>query len=344
MVGLPAAGADRSLCRATCHPLNSQEQVVVGGYPQTGAARLTKDDRVSNAPSDIIDAEPIARRSRGRAVTRWVLAAAVLGVVVAAQFGFVESFTFYVPTRNAIAVPLHVRQLKFAAADGVKLDAWFIPARDWKPGDAARPAVLFCHGNGGQLAYHMQFCEFLAAAGVHVMIFDYRGYGESDQARRVRGSLMLDARAALATLRAEPGVDATRLGLYGMSLGGVFATALAAENPNVKALCTLSTFSSWRGVASDHVPLIAPILIPGGLDPVESVTRLGRRPYLLIHGTADAVISVRHAYLLRDAAEKVGARVDFRIASGGDHAMVLFDFPEMERAVAEFFVRELDAR
>jgi fermentation-respiration switch protein FrsA (DUF1100 family) len=128
-----------------------------------------------------------------------------------------------------------------------------------------------------------------------------------------------------------------------MSLGGAFATALATENPDVKALCTLSAFSSWRGVASDHVPILGSILIPGGLDPVDSVTRIGTRPYLLIHGSGDNVIPVRHAYLLRDAAQNAGARVDMRIANGGDHSMVLFNFPEMHRAVEEFFTRELGA-
>lgn len=286
------------------------------------------------------DAAPARQSRRWRT---WCAATLLLALITAGQFSCVESIAFYVPSHNTIAVPVNVEEMNFKASDDVNINAWFLPAKGWKPGDAPRPAVLFCHGNGGQIAYHMQYCEFLAAAGIHVMLFDYRGYGVSQDARRVRSGLMLDARAALQALRTHPGVDQSRIGLYGMSLGGAFATALAAENPDIKALCTLSAFSSWRGVANDHVPILGGILIPGGLDPVDSVTRLGTRPYLLIHGSSDNVIPVRHAYLLRDAAQNAGTRVDMRIADGGDHSMVLFNFPELHRSVGEFFTQELGA-
>jgi len=280
-------------------------------------------------------------RPKPRRWRTWIAGTLLSGLLISSQFGYVESIAFYVPTHNTIAVPVHVQEMNFKTSDDVSVNAWFLPAKGWKPGDAPRPAVLFCHGNGGQIAYHMQYCEFLAAAGMHVMLFDYRGYGASQSARRVRSGLMRDARAALEALRTHPGVDPSRIGLYGMSLGGVFASALAAENPDIKSLCTLSAFSSWRGVASDHVPILGGLLIPGGLDPIDSVARLGGRPYLLIHGTSDNVIPVRHAYLLRDSAQSAGTTVDLRIAEGGDHSMLLFEHADMHRAVEDFFMRTL---
>lgn len=289
-----------------------------------------------------------AKPHAARRWTRWSLLAILAAIIFVAQYGCVESYVFYVPTRNQIAVPTNVRELTIPTSDGLQLNAWFLPAKHATSDDGATPqpgpAVLFCHGNGGQLAYHMQFCEFLAARGINVLIYDYRGYGKSDLARRERHALMLDTRAALDALRKQPEVDHDRIGAFGMSLGGQFAAAITAEDPGVRALCTLSTFSSWRGVASDHVPLLGSILIPSGLDAVDSVAHLGDRPYLLIHGTSDNVIPVRHAYLLRDAAEKAGTPVELRIAQGGDHAMVLFNFPEERRAIEEFFTRSLAHR
>lgn len=220
--------------------------------------------------------------------------------------------------------------------DGVKLHGWFVRAADAAPGEV-RPAILHCHGNAGNVESHLGFSRFLSRAGFHVLIFDYRGYGRSDVAGRLtRHDLSDDALAAFDALAARPDVEAARVGTYGVSLGGAFALHVASHRPAVAASCTVAAFSSWAGVASDHLPVLGRVLIPSGLDPAQMVPALGTRPYLIVHGDADDIVPVRHAAVLESAAEGAGVSARFARISGGSHNGIV-DRQDSRDEIAGFF-------
>lgn len=247
--------------------------------------------------------------------------AVVLGglVVTARVAGWAESSVFYFPSRDQFANPDGCEDVWITSKDGVKLHGWFVRAADAEPGEV-RPAILHCHGNAGNVESHLGFSRFLTRAGFHVLIFDYRGYGRSDvSGRPTRDALSEDALAAFDALAARPDVDAARVGTYGVSLGGVFALHVASQRPAVAASCTVAAFSSWAGVASDHVPVLGTVLIPGGLDPAQMVPALGKRPYLIVHGDADDIVLVRHGAVLESAAEAGGVSTRFARIPGGNH-------------------------
>lgn len=190
---------------------------------------------------------------------------------------------------------------------------------------------------------HVEYSEFLADHGIAVLIFDYRGYGRSSPASGLtRNALMEDARAAMAYLKARPEVDPERIGVMGVSLGGVFASRLAVKDASVKALCTVAAFSSWRGIAGDHLPVIGPLILPGGLDPADSV-RSARKglPMLLVHGDRDEIVPVRHAGVLEAAAREAGLDVTTLIVEGASHNSVMFTNQGEQQAVGDFFARAL---
>ncbi|MCP3986621.1 MAG: alpha/beta hydrolase [bacterium] len=83
------------------------------------------------------------------------------------------------------------------------------------------------------------YAERFADAGYHVLVFDYRGFGESDGTpRRVVNVDMqhADWRAAIAFARSQTGVDATKTVLWGSSLSGGHVLALASEGLGVAAV------------------------------------------------------------------------------------------------------------
>jgi len=111
------------------------------------------------------------------------------------------------------------------------------------------PGVVMCHGfTGMRIEAHFLFVKAareLCAAGMNVLRLDFRGSGESDglfEDMTIEGEIA-DARAALAALRAEPTVAAGRVGLLGLSLGGLVAACAAARDGQVKALVL------WAAVA-----------------------------------------------------------------------------------------------
>ncbi|WP_345459147.1 alpha/beta hydrolase [Nocardioides marinquilinus] len=139
---------------------------------------------------------------------------------------------------------------------GMRCEAWWLPARDdGLAGPAGTPAVVMAHGFGctrdsGLLPFARRF----AAAGLHVLVFDYRGFGGSGSApgglrqdvdhRRHRE----DYHAALAAVRAREDVDADRVALWGTSYSGGHVVAVAAEDPRVAAL--VSQGAAMDGLAA----------------------------------------------------------------------------------------------
>jgi predicted acyl esterase len=89
------------------------------------------------------------------------------------------------------------------------------PAGGW-------PAVLLLHGLGGNRASMNPIAEqYLAPHGYTVLTVDARGHGESGGQSTLVGSRELaDYAAALAWLRAQPGVSDAKVGALGFSLGG----------------------------------------------------------------------------------------------------------------------------
>ena len=68
-----------------------------------------------------------------------------------------------------------MEELRFTTADGLELNGWLLQpegGREWG-------AVLVFNGNAGHRAYRAPLAEALARAGLAVLLFDYRGYGEN---------------------------------------------------------------------------------------------------------------------------------------------------------------------
>lgn len=284
--------------------------------------------------------KPSTRRNptRRRALRDWATLAGVLtlALLMTRLTGCVESMAYY-PSRGAFTTPAGYEDVWITTEDGVRLHAWFMPARGLAPGEQA-PAILHAHGNAGNVSFHDSFSDFLTGEGFHVLLFDYRGYGRSDNDRPLRrAALAKDTRAALAHLFERPDVDPDRVGVLGVSLGAAFALDAAAAGERVRAVATLSAFSGWRAIAGDVLPLLGPMLMPPGLDPADSAARLGDRPLLIMHGERDEIIPVRHAARIAAAAEAAGVPVTLWTHPQGDHNTFIQSIPEARTVMADFF-------
>lgn len=279
-----------------------------------------------------------ANPTRRRALRDWATLAGVLtlALLMTRLTGCVESMAYY-PSRGAFTTPAGYEDVWITTEDGVRLHAWFMPARGLAPGEQA-PAILHAHGNAGNVSFHDSFSDFLTAHGFHVLLFDYRGYGRSDSARPLRrAALAKDTRAALAHLFERPDVDPDRVGVLGVSLGAVFALDAAAADERVRAVVSLSAFSGWRAIAGDVLPVLGPMLMPPGLDPADSAARLGDRPLLIMHGERDEIIPVRHAGLIYTAAQQAGVPAQLWTHPQGDHNSFLQSIPEARDRLEQFF-------
>ncbi|WP_377321351.1 alpha/beta hydrolase [Pimelobacter simplex] len=122
-------------------------------------------------------------------------------------------------------------------SDGVRCAATHFAGAD------GAPVVVLAHGLAGtQDAGMFPFAEAFAAAGLHAVTFDYRGFGASDGTPRQVVSLagqVADLHAAADAAKRLPGVDADRVVLWGVSLGGGHVVSVAAERSDVAAVVSV---------------------------------------------------------------------------------------------------------
>src|SRR6266571_7827864 len=87
--------------------------------------------------------------------------------------------------------------------------------------------------------YLDSFAEVFAAAGLHVLVFDNRGFGASDGEPRQEidpWAQVRDYRHAITYASTVPGVDRQRIGIWGSSYSGGHVLVVAAIDRRVKAV------------------------------------------------------------------------------------------------------------
>lgn len=213
--------------------------------------------------------------------------------------------------------PANAEDVWFTARDGVKLNGWLVRAKAEGAMRERVGTVLYCHGNGGNLTNVEWVAQELAAQGLDVMIFDYRGYGRSEGSVPTESELYADADAAYDFLTKERGVKPERLAVYGLSLGTTAAIDLASrrECGALVVEAGLSSASEMAGVAAPWLPAWLHWI---GRNRFESARKIAdvKCPVLVTHGTDDNVIPVAQGRRLYDAAR--GPK-KLMIVEGGDH-------------------------
>ena len=147
------------------------------------------------------------------------------------------------------------RDVALTAADGTQLKATYYDAG--RPG----PAVLLLHMCNATRKSWEPLGTQLAAAGIHALALDYRGFGDSAgdrydslapaaAQRVVTETWPGDVDAAYQFLLAQPGVDKTRIGVAGGSCGVTQAIRAAMRHrEEVRSLALLAGPPDSEGIA-----------------------------------------------------------------------------------------------
>jgi uncharacterized protein len=202
------------------------------------------------------------------------------------------------PYHEIVAVPssspwnMPYQEIVIPTASG-HLKGWWIPADPHRVEDSTPPRVLlFLGGAGGNKSHYLDRVEGLRQLGFSLLIFDYRGYGESPGDFPSETQFYKDSQAAWDYLIQQQKVPPQRIFLYGESLGGAIALDLAVKQPQAAGLIVQSSFTSmtdiarWRGF-SWLFPI--DLLLTQKFDSIAKVRSL-QIPVLFIHGTADEVV------------------------------------------------------
>jgi len=227
---------------------------------------------------------------------------------------------FYQPDNVLYSTPKDVglayEPVSFQSKDGTRLTGWFIPAVGYSDPRKAKGTVIHFHGNAQNMTAHWSFVQWLPERGYNVFLFDYRGYGASEGKPAPKG-VFEDSNSAVDYVRTRPDVNPNRLLLLGQSLGGASAIDVlgSGNRRGIKAIVVESTFFSFSSIANDKVSS-AGSLMDDAYSPERYIDKLSPTPFLLIHGTADPVISYRHALRLIEKAHEPKQLITI---NGGSH-------------------------
>jgi uncharacterized protein len=201
---------------------------------------------------------------------------------------------------NGIAV----QEVDLLTEDNVKLSAWYTPSKNGA-------VILVAHGYGDKRSE--DFYELFARHGYGVIAWDFRAHGASEGKFSSLGYYeILDAKAALDFVRAQPGV--THIGAWGGSMGAVTMIRATARYPAIEALVADSPFASLEEEMDLRVPFpIMRSLIrffaeretgvsPALVRPIDDIGQISPRPVFLIQGMADTMVPLNSAQRLYEAA------------------------------------------
>lgn len=240
-----------------------------------------------------------------------MVAGSYVGVVVV--LWLLENFLVYRPLREQDdwqPPPADdVEDIHLKSRDGADIHAW------WWPAAGARGAILYSHGNAGNLSHRgPTLARLRDHLGESILIFDYPGYGKSGGRPTEQGCYQA-AEAAYDWLVHEQQIDPEAIILYGGSLGGGVAVELASKRKH-RALVLVKTYTSLPDVGQRLHPWL-PVrwLMRNRFD---SLSKIGqcRQPVFIAHGNADGLIPFDLGKKLFEAANE--PKVFFEI-EGGDH-------------------------
>lgn len=202
------------------------------------------------------------------------------------------------------------RDVVLETDDGLRLGAWLVPAG---PPDR-RIAVLVANGNAGDRAGRAPLARALAAEGLTVLLFDYRGYGANDGSPSERG-LGRDVRAAQRYLVGAVGVPPERVLYYGESLGAAVVTELATEVPP-GGLVLRSPFVDLASVGKVHYPFLPVRTLLRDEYPLADHLARVKVPVAVIYGSSDSVVPPEQSRAVAEAAHELTRLTE---VTGADH-------------------------
>jgi dipeptidyl aminopeptidase/acylaminoacyl peptidase len=323
-----------------------------GGTP----TRLTEGTGIETTPTPLASGERLALLSAGARQPQSV-------GLVSAPGGGVQIIAPKLPEDFPLDAQVVPEAVVLTAEDGVRFHAQLFVPDDKQPGERG-PAIVFAHGGPRSQMYlgyhtsrfyHMAYAvnQYFAAQGYVVLSVNYRrgtGYGRAFRTAENAGSSgaseYRDIYAAGRYLQDRPDVDPRRIGIWGLSYGGILTSTALARNSDVFAAgVDIAGLHHWAG----ENPLSGrpferpydPASVAYASSAVADVDG-AMSPILLIHGDDDRNVEFSQTTHLVQLLRAHGAYYELIVFPDDVHVFLLFDrWLKTFNAADDFFGRFL---
>ena len=193
-------------------------------------------------------------------------------------------------------------------SDGTKVMTWV------KDGNKDLPALLFFHGNRGQMAEFAPQIMRFNKDGYGIFLAEYRGYGNSEG--KINQDKMFSDGAEVYDWIKKQGYS--KIIVIGYSFGCAASIGLA-DKRSVDGLVLISPFATLSRLVSEKYPFSDWVLKDDY--PSEKTIQKLTAPILIIHGTADTLVPVHHAKILY---KQRSNNTSLHLLDGKDHREVFW--------------------
>jgi dienelactone hydrolase len=182
------------------------------------------------------------------------------------------------------------------------------------------PAVILIHGSGGPLHGLDPFASQAAMFGVHVFVLHYfertgHNWAAPSQIESYFLAWLDTVKDAVSFVASQHGVDASRIGLLGFSLGAFLSLSLATQDSRIAAVAELF----------------------GGLPEQFAKDAGNLPPVLILHGAQDTTVPIDRAHELERILQQ--HKIPYQIKIYPDQGHVFRGLAQLDamRRVAQFF-------
>jgi len=263
------------------------------------------------------------------------IAASVLLLAVNIFYYLQQPRMVFFPLKEIEQTPdqwgLRYEKVSLESTRGHRITGWYIP------GKKRDRALLFFHGNGGNISHRGDSLKIFHHLGLNVLIIDYQGYGDSE-GNPGEQAMYDDGRAAFDYLVQQRRFSRENIVVFGRSLGGAVAARITAEKQPGAAILE-STFASVPDVASYYFPLISKLIVSRyRFNSLAQVKKI-HCPLLVLHSKQDDVIPYLSGVKLYNAANNPRMFVELV----GDHnSGFMQSQPAYEEVLASFLIASRD--
>ena len=302
-----------------------------------------------------------------------ILKAVIYLLIIILVLSFLIVYSNTHPPKYPLNIPpssygLKFESVEFTTPDKIILKGWFVKGsgevaapfrvRELPQTKSLRlPIIIICHGLGANKSDFTELSSYLSKSGYHVLLFDFRGHGESKGNSSSLGFLeQMDLKSAIYYVKSRADVDIDKVGVYGFSLGAAVEILTASEDKDIKAVVSDSSFTSLkvqgeRLLKSSLLPKI-PFLYAATwiyeiifkiniekIAPVNFIGRLSPTPIFIIGGEGDIQMPASDAVELFNNAREPKS---LWIVKGASHGgTVISAGREYERRIIEFYDKYL---
>lgn len=257
----------------------------------------------------------------------------------------VENLFFYPDSKDYGCYPkakgVSFQDINFRSFDGTKLHGWFVRCNQ----DIPEGTLVHFHGNAANITNHWSFVAWATAQNLDVVIFDYRGYGQSEGQPSFQG-MIEDCRSLFMLIDKADFIRLHHFIILGQSLGGFLSLAALCQEDllNIYGFIADSTFFSIKSIIKSKISFLGDFLsesIANNLSDkqINIKDKLPQLifPKLVIHSKRDPVVNYK---LGKELYNQFSSPKEIILTNSSQHLSFFLDRPSQHWSKVMTFIKD----